>query len=110
MHKRTQPSTRLTALDGVGRRLQGDDPAAGLGDVHPEHEPHPRVLPADVRLALAQLDVGVAEFQDPRTVDAAGRWTAPFIRDPLNEQDRSATDPAWAAGSHRGTPQYAEVA
>lgn len=61
----------LTALDGVGGRLQGHDPAAGLGDVHAEHQAHPRVLAADVGLALAQLDVRVAQLQDPRAVDAA---------------------------------------
>lgn len=70
-HRPAPPRTALTALDGVGRGLQGDDPAAGLGDVHAEHQPHTRVLPPDVRLAFPQLDVRVPQLQDPRAVDAA---------------------------------------
>lgn len=61
----------LTALDRVGGHLQRQRAAAGLRDVHPEHQPHTRVLPADVRLPLAQLDVRVPELQDPGTVNAA---------------------------------------
>lgn len=61
----------LTALDGVGGHLQRQRAAAGLRDVHPEHQPHASVLPANVRLPLAQLDVRVPELQDPGTVDAA---------------------------------------
>ena len=61
----------LTALDGVGGHLQRQRAAAGLRDVDPEHQPHARVLPANVRLPLAQLDVRVPELQDPGTVDAA---------------------------------------
>ena len=71
-HRPALPRTQLTALDGVGRRLQGDDPSAGLGDVHSEHQPHARVLPPDVRLAFPQLNVRVPQLQDPGAVDAAG--------------------------------------
>lgn len=73
---RDRARARLTALDGVGRGLQGHDPAAGLGDVDAEHQPHPGVLPPDVRLALAQLDVGVSQLQDPGAVDAVRRLRA----------------------------------
>ena len=60
----------LTALDGVGGHLQRQRPAIGLRDVNAEDQPHPRVLSPDVRLPLAQLDVGVPELQDPGTVNA----------------------------------------
>lgn len=39
--------------------------------MHAEDEPDARVLPADVRLSLAQLDVCVPQLQNPRTVNAA---------------------------------------
>lgn len=91
-HRPAPPGAALTALDGVGRGLQGDDPPAGLGDVHAEHQPHTRVLTPDVRLAFPQLDVRVPQLQDPRAVDAAER--------------RGATDdrPSRGAG---GPPQWA---
>lgn len=52
----------LTALDGVGGYLQGEGPAIGLRDMNPEHQPHTCVLPTDVRLPLAQLDVRVSKL------------------------------------------------
>jgi len=70
VRERQQRHQTLTALHGDGGGLQGQHLPAGLGDVHPEHHPHTRVLPADVRLALPQLDVRVAELQDARAVDA----------------------------------------
>lgn len=87
----TRPRAQLTALDGVRRSLQGDDPSAGLRNVHPENQPHPCVLPADVRLPLPQLDVSISELQDPRTVDAAGRLETPLRAKCLREQERSPT-------------------
>lgn len=94
----TLPGARLTALDGVRRGLQGDDPSAGLWDVHPEDQPDARVLPADVRLALAQLDVGVPQLQDARAVDAAGRVKTPFkTEDPLSKQGGLPTGPPSSA-------------
>lgn len=61
----------LTALDGVGGDLQRQRPAVGLRDVDAEDQPHARVLPPDVRLPLAELDVRVPELQDAGAVDAA---------------------------------------
>ena len=61
---------------------QRQRPAVGLRDVDAEDQPHPRVLPPDVRLPLAELDVRVSELQDPGAVDAAG-----------NKSLRSAPDP-----------------
>lgn len=40
--------------------------------MHPEDQPHPRVLPPDVRLPLPQLNVSIPQLQDPRTVNAGG--------------------------------------
>lgn len=60
----------LTALDGVGGYLEGDVLSSRLRNVHAEHQADARVLPAHVRLALPQLDVGVPELQDPDTVDS----------------------------------------
>ena len=77
-----QGGAALTALDGVGGDLQRQRPAVGLRDVDAEDQPHPRVLPPDVRLPLAELDVRVSELQDPGAVDAAG-----------NKSLRSAPDP-----------------
>lgn len=62
----------LTALDGMGGHLEGDGLSSWLRNVHAEHQANTRVLPAHVRLALPQLDVGVPELQDPDTVDSAG--------------------------------------
>lgn len=47
----------LTALDGVGRRLQVHGSPRSLVDVNSENHPHAGVLPPDVRLPLPQLDV-----------------------------------------------------
>lgn len=52
----------LTALDGVGSYLQGEGPAIGLWDMDPEDQPHARVLPTNVCLSLAQLDVRVSQL------------------------------------------------
>ena len=52
----------LTALNGVGGYLQGEGPAIGLRDMNPEDQPHTRVLPTNVCLALAQLNVRVSEL------------------------------------------------
>lgn len=60
----------LTALDGMGGHLEGDDLSSRLRDVHAEHETNAGVLPTDVRLALPQLDVSVPELQDPGAVDS----------------------------------------
>ena len=106
----TLPKAQLTALDGVRRSLQGDDPPTGLWNVHSEHQPHPRVLPADVRLPFPQLDVGVPKLQDPRAIDAARRWRTPLRTDHFSEETRSPTKPpcsvhrskATASGSHGG--------
>lgn len=65
-----ESSERLTAFNGIRRRLQGHNSSAGFGDVHAEDEPHPGVLPADVRLSLPQFDVGVPQLQNPRAVNA----------------------------------------
>lgn len=70
---------RLTALHGNRRRLQPQNLAVRLRDGDPEHHPHPRVLPPDVRLSFLQLDVGVTQLQDAGAVDAT-RKKAPFIR------------------------------
>lgn len=67
----------LTALDGVGGHLQRQRPAVGLRDVDAEDQPHPRVLSPNVRLPLAQLNVGVPELQDPSTVDAVRQECLP---------------------------------
>lgn len=67
---------RLTALDGVGGDLQRQRAAAGLRDVDPEDQPHAGVLPADIGLPLAQLDVRVPQLQDPGAVDAARNKSA----------------------------------
>lgn len=72
--KSTLPRAQLTALDGVWRRLQGDDPSTGLRNVHPENQPHSCVLPADVCLAFAQLNVSISQLQDACTVNAARGW------------------------------------
>lgn len=61
----------LTALDGIGGDLQGQRAAAGLRNVHPEHQPDACVLPADVRLPLPQLYVRIAQLQDAGAVNAA---------------------------------------
>lgn len=71
MLKIEEGGASLTTLDGIGSGLQGNGPAAGLSDVDPEHHPHTCVLAADVRLALAQLDVRVAQLEDARAVDPA---------------------------------------
>lgn len=63
--------------------------------MHPEHQPHPCVLPPDVRLAFPQLNVRVPKLQDPRTVNAAGKPRTPLTTDHLGEQERS---PARGAG------------
>lgn len=52
----------LTALYWDGGHLQGQDLAAGLRHMGPEHHPHARVLASDVRLAFPQFDVRVAQF------------------------------------------------
>lgn len=52
----------LTALNGVGGYLQGEGPAIGLWDMNPEDQAHTCVLPTDVRLPLAQLNVRVSEL------------------------------------------------
>lgn len=54
----------------MGGYLEGDVLPSWLRNVHTEHQTDTRVLPADVRLALPQLDVGVPELQDPDTVDS----------------------------------------
>lgn len=72
----------LTALDGVGCSLQGHRSPRRLIDVNPENHPHACVLTPDVSLPLPQLDVRVAQLQDPGAVDPAicvetcVRWTA----------------------------------
>lgn len=60
----------LTTLDGVGGGLQGDGASVGLADVHAEHHPHARVLPADVRLPLPQFDVRVPQLQNSGAVNS----------------------------------------
>lgn len=60
----------LTALNGVGRDLQGHGSPRGLVDVNSENHPHPGVLTPDVRLPLSELYVRVAQLQDPRAVDS----------------------------------------
>lgn len=87
------PRTQLTALDGVRCSLQGHDSSAGLWDVHPENQPHSRVLPADVRLSFPQLNVCISQLQDSRTVNAARRLKTPFTTEHLSEQERSPTKP-----------------
>lgn len=72
----------LTALDGVGGDLQRQRPAVGLRDVDAEDQPHARVLPPDVRLPLAELDVRVSELQDAGAVDAAGNKSLCSAPDP----------------------------
>lgn len=52
----------LTALNGVGGYLQREGPAICLWDMNPEDQTHTCVLPTDVRLTLAQLDVRVSEL------------------------------------------------
>ena len=49
--------------------MEGDEAAGGLRYMHPEHQANARVLPADVRLPLPQLDVRVAELEDAGAVD-----------------------------------------
>lgn len=63
-------SGTLTALHRDGRGLQPRRPAAGLRHVHPEDEPHPRVLPPDVGFSSLELDVGVPQLQDAGAVEA----------------------------------------
>lgn len=87
------PKAWLTALNGVGRRLQGHNPAAGLRDVHSENEPHTRVLSPDVCLAFPQLNVGISKLQDSRTVDATRRMRSPFTTNHLSELEWSPTKP-----------------
>lgn len=60
----------LTALHGVGCSLQGQCSSCGLVDVNPEHHPHTCVFTPDVCLALPQLNVRVAKFQDARAVNS----------------------------------------
>lgn len=55
--------------------------------MHAEHQAHSRVLPADVCLALPQLDVGVSKLQDAGAVDAAQRGGR------VTEQKSSPTNP-----------------
>lgn len=38
--------------------------------MHPEHHPHSRVLAPDVGLPLPQLDVRIAQLENPGAVDA----------------------------------------
>lgn len=102
----TLPSAQLTAFDGVGCSLQGDDPPAGLWNMHPENQPHPRVLPADVRLAFPQLDVRVPQLQDPRTVNAARRLRTPLRTDHVGEQARSPTKPPKSVNQHGSTASH----
>lgn len=52
----------LTALNGVGGYLQGEGPAIGLWNMNPEDQPHTCVLPTNICLSLAQLDVRVSEL------------------------------------------------
>lgn len=63
----------LTALDGIGRCLQRNGPAIGLVDVYPKYQPHTCVFTPDVRFSFAELDVRIAQFQDPSTVDSAAK-------------------------------------
>lgn len=60
----------LTALDGMGGHLERDVLSSRLRYVHAEHKADAGVFPADVCLALPQLDVGVPELQDPGAVDS----------------------------------------
>lgn len=76
--ERRGPRVQLTALDGIRCSLQRDDSATGLWDVNSENQPHPRILSSNVRLAFPQLNVGVSELQDPRTVDAARMLRTPL--------------------------------
>ena len=72
----TVPVLRLgfsrTALYGLGGHLEGDKAARGLWYVHPKHQANARVLPADVRLAVPLLNVGVPQLEDPSAVDPVG--------------------------------------
>ena len=52
--------------------MEGDEAAGGLRYMHPEHQANARVLPADVRLAVPLLDVGIAQLEDPSAVDPVG--------------------------------------
>lgn len=61
----------LTALYGIRCRLKRHCPAVGLVDEDPEHHSDPGIFPADVRFALPQLDVRVAELQDSSAVNSA---------------------------------------
>lgn len=53
--------------------LQRDVLPSRLRYVHTKHQSHSGVFPADVRLTLPQLDVGVPELQDPGAVDSVVR-------------------------------------
>lgn len=72
-HMTVEAFQQLTALDGMRGRLQRHVLSAWLRYVHTKHKADAGVLPADVRLALPQLDVGVPELQDPGAVDSARR-------------------------------------
>lgn len=103
------PGAQLTALDGVRCSLQGDNPSTGLWNVHPENQPDSCVLSADVRLALAQLDVRIPQLQDSRTVDAAGRSKAPFKTGHVGEQEGSPARPPWAAKQNNSTARHRKI-
>ena len=102
----TLPRPQLTALDGVRCSLQGDDPSTGLWNVHPENQPDPCVLSANVRLALAQLDVRIPQLQDARTVDAARRLKTPFKTDHLSEQEGLPARPPSSAQQNNFTARH----
>lgn len=59
----------LTALNGVGCRLQGHCSPCGLVDVNSENHPHSCVLAPDVSLPLPQLNVRITQLQDSSAVD-----------------------------------------
>lgn len=80
--------------------MQRDDPAVGLRDVHAEDEPDAGVLPANVCLALTQLNVRVPQLQNPRTVDAAKHTSYSGQAQPGSKEDSSLLP--FTAALHKG--------
>lgn len=77
---------QLTAFNRMRGGLERDVLSTRLRYVHAEHKANAGVFPADVRLSLPQLDVGVPELQDPGAVDSVSGGRGGGGNDDLNKE------------------------